>query len=163
MHAVIMFPKTQPHMLGFLAKEKPRYERALQQRIPVELKGQLIYVHLNLVSKVELLCGLELLTGLDVVYLQCQPQTKPLYQSGVKYRLELPGLEEWLTIPVLYKRGYGDCEDLSCALCAERRIRGIDCHPDVNRHKRVWHVTTRTRLDNDEILEDPSRVLGMGR
>src|ERR1700680_1259210 len=58
-----------------------------------------------------------------------------LYSSGVIYEEEPPGQEDWLDIPTLYKLQKGDCEDLGCALTAERRVYdGIKSIPYI-RHK----------------------------
>lgn len=90
----------------------------------------------------------------------------PLYDSGVFYKQEPPGEEEWLDIPTLYKQGFGDCEDLACARVAELQFDGIPAVPCI-RHKRfetpkgpmtIIHVLT---LWPDGSIEDPSKVLGM--
>lgn len=146
-------------MIGFLQTNLRRFEVAMKKRARVYLLGRYLVVEIQPVSKMELLIGLELLTQLNEVYLQSHPNTKPLYKAEITYQLEPPGVEDWLTIPVLYQRGIGDCEDLACALCAERRVRGQDCSPNVERHGKVWHITARA----GELIEDPSRVLGMGR
>lgn len=159
MKAQILFPKDEPYMLGFIVGNLPRFEKTLRQKAPSYIKGRLVCVELDLREQWEILVGLELLTQLDEVYLASHPKTKPLYKSGVKYLIEAPGLEEWLTIPVLYERGVGDCEDLACALCAEKRFRGIACDPFVSKKGHVWHVMSRC----GDLIEDPSRVLGMGR
>lgn len=90
----------------------------------------------------------------------------PLYESGVYYKAEPPGEEEWLDIPSLYKQGFGDCEDLACARTAELRFSGIGAVPCI-RHRRIEtgkgmltlvHVLT---LWPDGSVEDPSKLLGM--
>lgn len=159
MLAQILLPVAEGYMLGFLQRELPRYEKTLGQKAQTWIKKNILYVQFNLTSKVELLVGLELLTQLDEVYLLSHKRTVPLYQSGVNYIVEAEGKEEWLTIPVLYQRGWGDCEDMACALAAERRVRGFNCNPFVSKQGRVWHVQTVC----GDLIEDPSRVLGMGR
>jgi hypothetical protein len=146
-------------MLGFLQTNLGRFTRALRKDARIHTEGRYLVVEIQPVQKWEILVGLELLTQLDEVYLRAHPQTPLLYKAQVSYQLEPPGVEDWLTTPVLYQRGIGDCEDLACALCAERRVRGFECNPHVEKHGHVWHITARA----GELIEDPSRVLGMGR
>lgn len=103
-----------------------------------------------------------------------------LYESGVYYEEEPPGQEDWLDIPTLYKTGKGDCEDLGCALTAERRV--YDGIP--SRAVLKWKFIPSTELREagyprgsipkdgiflihilsqlpDGRIEDPSKVLGM--
>lgn len=103
-----------------------------------------------------------------------------LYDSGVFYEEEPPGQEDWLDIPTLYKIGKGDCEDLGCALTAERRVYdGVQSIPFI-RHKfipsqelitsgypkkdipreGIFLVHILSMLP-DGTIEDPSKVLGM--
>ena len=159
MRARILLPASEPYMLGFLQTNLGRFELALRKKARVHLEGRYLVVEIQPVQKWEILVGLELLTQLNEVYLRAHPNTPALYKAQVVYQLEPPGVEDWLTIPVLFQRGIGDCEDLACALCAERRVRGFPCDPHVEKHRHVWHITARA----GELIEDPSRVLGMGR
>jgi hypothetical protein len=86
----------------------------------------------------------------------------PLY-TRICYRRETPGREEWLSTPALYRFGYGDCEDLTGARCAERLLVGDTCRPDLIRQTRkdggtLYHVVVR---NPDGSIEDPSGSLGM--
>ena len=127
------------------------------------------------------------LTAGNVAYLRSHPNTPRLYRSGVVYRREPrgrvwhlpshgivfwqePKVEEiWKNIPSLYRDGYGDCEDLACALAAERTVKdGIPSRPVFRKRTftrndgktfRLYHIRT---LRSDGVIEDPSRVLGMG-
>lgn len=103
-----------------------------------------------------------------------------LYDSGVFYQEEPPGKEDWLDIRSLYSVGKGDCEDLACALTAERRVYdGIMSIPTIKtkfipsvqlraagyRNKDVprdglFLVHVLSQLP-DGTLEDPSAALGM--
>jgi len=103
-----------------------------------------------------------------------------LYESGVFYQEEPPGQEDWLDIPTLYREGKGDCEDLGCALTAERRVYdGLDSRPilkwrfitadELRRggypkkiipREGIYLVHILSQLPNGRI-EDPSKVLGM--
>lgn len=61
----------------------------------------------------------------------------PLYESGVRFRNEpwagkfklgganVPGIEEFATIPVVLGRGWGDCAQLCCWRIAELREAAI--------------------------------------
>lgn len=107
---------------------------------------------------------LDLLFKLDIDYLRDFPNTPRIYQSGVVYRTEDPGIPEtWCTIPVVMRKGWGDCEDLACWLAAELVV--FD-------HKKAWpgfstkkfpglilhHIKVRTSTGQ---VFDPSQVMGM--
>ena len=90
----------------------------------------------------------------------------PLYRSGVYYKEEPPGEEEWLDIPTLYKQGFGDCEDIGCARVAELRKVGVPAVPCIcwKEHNIGGKVITLVHvlvLWPDDSLEDPSKILGM--
>ena len=102
----------------------------------------------------------------------------PLYHSGVVYKEEKPGKEDWKDIPQLYKDGDGDCEDLACARCGELLAgKGLvkragrlvmQRHPIMARPVMQWnklpdgstliHILVQFA---DGAVEDPSRILGM--
>lgn len=98
--------------------------------------------------------------GLNEEWLLENPNTPRLYESGVRYRRERPRVEDWLMIPDLYARRFGDCEDLGAALAAERRVRD-GCLDAVAFTRRTGRKTFHTLVDCDGRVEDPSRVLGM--
>jgi hypothetical protein len=107
---------------------------------------------------------LECLTLLNQHYLYENPSTPQLYRSGVRYQMEPPGSEDWLTIPEVLSRGVGDCEDLACWLAAEYRNQGYIAQPFAARvpnrgPKPLYHV--RVRLHGGKQIVDPSRALGM--
>lgn len=89
-----------------------------------------------------------------------------LYESGVYYQMEPLGEEEWLDIPTLYKQGFGDCEDLAAARCAELRCVGIPAVCAI-RTKEVQHpkgpitMVHVLVLHPSGLVEDPSKALGM--
>ncbi len=101
-----------------------------------------------------------------------------LYQSGVYYREEKPGFEDWPDIPKVLSQGWGDCEDLAGYRAAELRVYdGIDAQPVIkwtwipaDRMREagytvipkdgVWLVHCLVRYPNGKI-EDPSKILGM--
>lgn len=111
-----------------------------------------------------LLC-LETLTQINQWHLR-RDRYAPLYRSGVFYKEEPPGEEEWLDIPCLYQQGFGDCEDIACARTAELRHNGIAAVPCISfkdfdvggKTVTLVHVLT---LWPDDTIEDPSKVLGM--
>lgn len=104
---------------------------------------------------------LDALVRLNILYLRRNPRTPLLFQSGVRYSSDDPS-EEWLTIPELYRRRFGDCEDLACARVAELRVRGYPAAPFISMKKRIgggdlYHIRVRI----GDRIEDPSRLLGM--
>jgi hypothetical protein len=100
----------------------------------------------------------------DRAFLRDHPETPPLYQAGVRY---LFNRDTWLDIPSVLARGSGDCKDFVAWRCAELRRDGIMATPDVTVRTEdrpsgritIYHV--RVRFPNG-MLEDPSRMLGMG-
>lgn len=89
-----------------------------------------------------------------------------LYQSGVFYKEEPPGEEEWLDIPSLYQQGFGDCEDIASARTAELRHSGVPAMPcisykDFNVGGKVVTLVHVLTLWPDDSVEDPSKKLGM--
>lgn len=105
---------------------------------------------------------LEGLVELNLVLMQ-RSALPPLYRSGVRYQEE-DGTERWQTCEQTYKRKRGDCEDLCAWRVAELRRAGYDAEAIArrtrSRRRRLWHVLV---LHADGQIEDPSRVLGMGR
>lgn len=78
-------------------------------------------------------CLLWALVLADVGDLLADPRTPLLYQSGVKYKVEVPrpgktgcddgdGQERFLSAPYVLRQGHADCEDLAAWRCAELRI-----------------------------------------
>ncbi len=83
----------------------------------------------------------------------------PLYQSGVRYRAEEPGQENWRTADDVYTRGFGDCEDLATWRAAELQLRGELAGVDIKRSGfRRFHARVRRASGR---IEDPSKLLGM--
>lgn len=101
------------------------------------------------------------LVALDVLYLATHPDAPRLYDSGVRYRPEPRGSEEWVTVPDLLQRGWGDCEDLAAWRCAELRLEGERATPCVRRSGPATYHALVCREDGS--IEDPSRVLGLRR
>ena len=107
---------------------------------------------------------LNTLVQIDTLYLLSHPETPSIYQSGVRYVEEPPGLEDWRDIPTCLRERVADCEDLACWLAAEANVRsGIKAVPifgfrTLSNGNVVYHI--RVQYPNGHI-EDPSRVLGM--
>lgn len=102
-------------------------------------------------------------------YLLINPHTPKLYDAGVRYVQEPPGLDEWQDIPDTIARRTGDCEDLAAWRMAELRRSGEDPGAE-------WHITVADIPDQTGHIvttyhiaikrtgggiEDPSRQLGM--
>jgi hypothetical protein len=98
----------------------------------------------------------------NLVYLQLYPNTVPLYDSGVYYRQEKPGEEDFFDIPMVLRQGYADCEDLAAWRVAEYLSVGQQASPMVtyelyDNGDIDFHVRVLTAYG----VEDPSRILGM--
>jgi len=103
------------------------------------------------------------LARVDRLWLAAHPTAPAIYRSGVEYRREPRGVEEWQDIPSILARGHGDCEDLSAWRIAELRRLGLDARPVIDAHPRADGGTTyHVRLAVDGTAEDPSLVL-LGR
>ncbi len=105
---------------------------------------------------------IEALAKTNYVYLQMYPDTVALYDSGVYYREEPFGEEDFFDIPTVLQQGFADCEDLAAWRVAEYWSVGLSATPlvswDVFRNGDVlFHVRVQTPYG----LEDPSAALGM--
>lgn len=115
-------------------------------------------------SRTTLTSALEGLTALNATLLQRHP-LPPLYQSGVRYRVEQPvriggyPVEDWANAHDTFAKGHGDCEDLACWRAAELRLDGIPARAvAIRTGPRMYHAVV---LHPDGNIEDPSRRLGM--
>lgn len=114
-------------------------------------------------SAAAMTAALEGLVRLNEWVLTRQP-LPPLYRSGVRYvrehkRPRRGAPEQWLRIDQLYRRGRGDCEDLTAARAAELRAAGVQADPYVIRTgPRRFHALV---VFPDGSTEDPSKRLGM--
>jgi hypothetical protein len=108
---------------------------------------------------------LDALVRLNLLELK-QKRYPNIYKAGVVYRREPRGgpnrFERWQTISDIIENGYGDCEDLASARVAQLRMMGVRAVPWLTRRRggNTWHVVVR--YPNGRI-EDPSKILGMGR
>lgn len=87
-----------------------------------------------------------------------------LYESGVRYREQRPGLETWRDAVETLAERAGNCKELSAWRCAELRARGeaATCAviPWRRDGAREFHVVVR-RGAGGAVTEDPSALLGM--
>lgn len=80
-----------------------------------------------------------------------------LYDSGIVYRREPIGKEEWQSAANLLRTGEGDCEDLAAYRAAELRFEGEPATVAIVRTRRgSFHAVVRR---GDGRIEDPSRIL----
>lgn len=119
----------------------------------------------------ELRAALALLTAIDILQMRwARPPLPWLYKSGVRYRREsektcwLPqegGCEDWLSAVQVLRQRVGDCEDLACYRAAELRFRAHEAAAaEPIKTPLGWHIIVRRASGR---IEDPSRILGMGR
>ena len=107
------------------------------------------------------------LVATNVAYLALYPNTIPLYQSGVYYREEKMGQEDFFDIPTVLFQGYADCEDLAAWRCAEYLSVGEMAYVVVT-WEAIEHnsgdidILFHVRVQSQYGLEDPSEILGMG-
>jgi hypothetical protein len=105
----------------------------------------------------------------------------PLYASGVVYKEDPPGEENWKDVHACIKDGHADCDRLAAWRTAELRVAGIPAEPVLKwqwipRERMiatgypphllrnapgVWMVHCLVRWPDGHI-EDPSKILGMG-
>ena len=108
---------------------------------------------------------LRTLVDLNVSYLRHHPHGVPGLMAGhVRYQREPEGYEQWMTIPQVILQGHADCEDLAAYRIAWLKVRcGIDAWPCFKWRQTgsllTYHIIV---CRADGVLEDPSRVLGMG-
>jgi hypothetical protein len=130
--------------------------------------------------------ALNVLTAANIAWLWAHPETPLLYESGIRYSEEPPGVDEWLDIPeCLFRHRRGlpiDCEDLACWRVAELRVRygehdathevTVADLPDSRTGDIVttFHIAVRRGAAAGLVwdgtqwvhrIEDPSRRLGM--
>jgi hypothetical protein len=104
------------------------------------------------------------LVATNLVYLQMYPNTVALYDSGVYYKEEKFGEEDFFDIPAVLNQGFADCEDLASWRVAEYLSVGVPASIlvtyEVYRNGDIlFHVRVRSQFG----IEDPSEILGMYR
>jgi hypothetical protein len=105
------------------------------------------------------------LTRRNIAYLEDHPKAPALYDAGIVYEHESPGVERWQSFERMLVTGRADCEDLACARVAEAIVRLGDRDAKPHFFSRPLTATTRCYhiqcMRGDGTIEDPSRVLGM--
>lgn len=128
--------------------------------------GHVFYPGADMVMNIQTACEmLELNIRCNLIYLtrarQLRYSVPSLYRSGVVYKRAV----YWEAIPDLYKRGNGDCKNLTPALIAEQRFRGIYSQPAIRWVENAdgsidYHFLAQLGPDR---FEDPNLKLGMGK
>lgn len=111
----------------------------------------------------------------------------PLFASGVRYKEDPQGREDWRDVYAILERGFGDCDNLVCWRVGELRAAGIRASPVIKwQHlpqalavqfgykaqthpgdptgippEGLWLVHCCVRFPNGSV-EDTSKLLGMG-
>lgn len=104
----------------------------------------------------------------------------PMYMTGVRYKEDPAGREDWRDLFSVMKRGYGDCDNLVAWRCAELRAAGVAAEPVIKWQHLPRELALKlgfpprivpsgglsmvhclVRFPNGHI-EDPSKLLGMG-
>lgn len=114
------------------------------------------------------------LTRIDLhIILAGRGKIPKLYESGIRYRSEPVGQEDWLDVLACLSahkielqggpEATIDCEDLACWRAAELQAEGIAAHPvfvwrKIEDGSHLYHIVVRYP---DGRIEDPSRRLGM--
>lgn len=107
---------------------------------------------------------LNLSQSINRKWLRAHPEAPSIYVSGVVYRREprqltRRGAEDFATIPVCLRRGWGDCDDLAPWRAAEIEVReDVPAIAWLQPTRRGWHVVV---VRGDGTVEDPSELLGM--
>lgn len=110
---------------------------------------------------------LEALIRIDAAYLSRYPNVPPLYRTGVRYKRQEDGQEDWHDVPTAIRAGVTDCKVLAAWRCAELRLSGIHARPYLVRQPRTGKNGRPVYFYHIQVLwpngyaEDPSRVLGM--
>jgi hypothetical protein len=108
------------------------------------------------------------LTVIDADILRAYPILPSLYdpRMGCYYEVEPAGREDWQDVLTNFRRKSLDCEDAASHRAAELQVKhGIMAWPCFTYRVRpnashLYHIHTRYP---DGRIEDPSRILGMGR
>ncbi len=85
----------------------------------------------------------------------------PLYEAGVRYRDE--PRDVWRHALDVSGEKWGDCEDLAAYRAAELRVSGEDPEAHVTTYQSGPNRYHAVVARSGGLIEDPSRVLGMGQ
>lgn len=84
-----------------------------------------------------------------------------LYSTGIRYKREPRGIDQWLTAEETYAHGMGDCEDLAVWLAADHIVAGDPSACVVIKPVRPGLDHALVMTGDGKVLRDPSRILGM--
>ena len=109
---------------------------------------------------------LEALIRINIAYLTRYPAVPPLYRTGIRYKRQGEGQEDWHDVPTAIRAGATDCKVLAAWRCAELRLTGVRARPHLIRQTRqgpngpiyFYHIQVLWPTGQ---IEDPSRILGM--
>jgi hypothetical protein len=82
-----------------------------------------------------------------------------LYRSHIRYQHEPwagEEIEEFADPYTVWKRGWGDCDDLVIFRGGELRAAGLRCHPRILHELQTDKYHTQLTRDFDGVIEDPS-------
>lgn len=118
-----------------------------------------IAITISSVDRQSLIDALNVLAFANRLWLARNPNTAPLYSSGVRFRpepFEGSGVELYQTIPEVIAQGYGDCDDLAGWRCAELLNSGVRAECDLlSLGPRTHHAIVRY----GGRVEDPAQVI----
>lgn len=104
----------------------------------------------------------------------------PLYQTGVRYKEDPPGREDWRDLYGVLQRGTADCDQLCTWRAAELRAAGINAEPVIKWQHIPRDMALQLGYPSNIVpagglsmvhvlvrwpngyIEDPSKILGMG-
>jgi len=116
---------------------------------------------------------LECLVQINVALMQSR-RFPELYETGIRYRQEPLGQENWRDAAIILQTGFGDCEDLAAYRVAELRVRHnipavcvfrwktLSVKQDgADRKVKLYHILVGVPYKGKVLIEDPSKKLGM--
>jgi hypothetical protein len=153
----------------FAAHDENRVARRVSaRRVHAPNGGVRVKVFLPRFGGPQLTTLLAVLFALNLLEIRAMLLRGPVpsvYDAGVRYRREPRGCEIWRTIAVLYRLGFGDCEDIATALAAWLVVvcGEVDARPVWKMFElavgRLYHILTKR---GSGVIEDACRALGMG-
>lgn len=122
-------------------------------------------------SRTVLISIAQCVAQINQIWLHFHPNTPNIEDTDVRYHVEEETddhfAEEWCDIPTILRQGWGDCDDLACALVAEYRCGRhgppVEADPLIkwkfDGRRFVYHMLV---CFPDGSTRDPSKELGMG-
>ena len=109
------------------------------------------------------------LVKINLEFLKRNPGFPSLFETGVYYKREPVGQENWKDIPTTLEDSHGDCEDLASWLAAEYIMSNTKANAYVYLAKetprvKTYHVVVKYLDSNGKTQYiDPSAMLGMNQ